>query len=496
MGELILAGLLHALEPTNFLAMVVGVLTGLIVGSMPGLSGATAMTILLPLVLLAPPDTGVLFLISIWGAAVYAGSISAICLNIPGTAAAAATTLDGFVLSKQGLARRALRASIVGSTLGGMASALALLFLSPALASIALSFGPAEMFAFALFGMLTVAALASDSLVKSGLATLIGLLIATVGIAPTGTTRMVYVPELLTGFSLIPVLIGLFTIPVALEMMAAGRTSIAIDLKTLSKPESFLFKTRDWALHWVNFVRSALIGVVVGVLPGAGPTIASFISYGQAKRFSKHPETFGKGEIAGVIAPETANNAAVFSSLVPALAIGIPGSIDAVIIMAALTVHGLVPGPLLIDRSADVAYTVFVGALMVNVIMLGIGLVGTRYLANLTRVRQSVLAPIILVLALLGSYAAHNDFFDVIVAVAIGTAAFLLRRLKIPVAPIILGAILGPMLETYLSQSIQLYGGLFSAMGQRPVAGGLIILAALTLVIPIIRNMASHRRQS
>ncbi|RUT30086.1 C4-dicarboxylate ABC transporter permease [Arsenicitalea aurantiaca] len=496
MIELIGSGLLHVLEPANLVAIVCGVLIGMAVGVIPGLSGGTTMTILLPLVLLAPPDTAVLFLISIWGAAVYAGSISAICLNIPGTAAAAATTLDGFALAKSGRARLALRASIIGSTIGGMASALALLFLSPLLARLALSFGPAEMFAFALFGMATVASLSSGSLLKGAIATFIGLAIATVGIAPTGQTRLVLQPGLVTGVPLIPLLIGLFTIPAAIEMMRKGDASIAIDLKTLGGKESFLAKASDWAKHGFNFLRSGLIGVVIGVLPGAGPTIASFIAYGEAKRAAKPAErqSFGKGNIDGVIAPETANNAAVFSSLVPALALGIPGSVDAVIVMAALTSHGLVPGPLLIERSADVAYTVFIGAFVANVVMLVLGLYLARYIANITRVRQSFLGPGILVLALLGAFSVHNDVFEVLLTLVVGVGAWFLRKLGVPMAPIILGAILGPMLETYLVQALVLYGGAVGAITTRPVAAVLGLLAILSIVVPPVRRMLARRR--
>ena len=494
MFDLILAGLVHLLEPQNIVALFFGTLVGMAVGAIPGLSGGTTMTILLPIVLLAPPDTAVLFLISIWGAAVYAGSITAICLNIPGTAAAAATTLDGHVLARAGRARLALRASIIGSAIGGMMSALALLFFSPLLARVALTFGPAEMFAFALLGMTTVASLSSKSLLRSLIATLLGFAIATIGIAPTGQTRLVFIPDLVSGVPLIPLLIGLFTIPVALDMLRAGSASIAIDLKSLHGREPFLARLSDWTRHGWNFLRSGVMGVVIGVLPGAGPTIASFIAYGIAKRSASDAESFGRGNISGVIAPETANNAAVFSSLVPALSLGIPGSVDAVIIMAALTAHGLVPGPLLIARSGDVAYTIFVGAFVANVAMLIIGLYASRYIARITRVPQSLLGPVILTLALLGAFSVHNSVFEVGLTLVVGGGAYILRKLGVPVAPIILGAILGPMLERYLIQTLVLYEGWWPAMVERPVAAALVIVSALTIALPMARRWWPQRR--
>lgn len=493
MMEFIQLGLAGVFEPANLVAMIVGVLVGLCVGAIPGLSGGTTMTILLPLILLAPPDTAILFLISIWGAAVYAGSISAICLNIPGTAAAAATSIDGHALARKGRARLALKASIIGSSLGGMASALALLFLSPLLASLALSFGPAEMFAVTLFGLTTVASLSSSSMLRGLLATLIGLAIATIGTAPTGQYRLVLVPELITGIPLIPLLIGLFTVPVAIDMLCQGQTGIAIDIDSIGAREPFLNRVSDWIKHGFNFLRSGVMGVVIGVLPGAGPTIASFIAYGVAKRFAKDPDSFGRGNIDGVIAPETANNAAVFSSLVPAFSLGIPGSVDAVIIMAVLTAHGLVPGPLLISKSADVAYTVFVGAFVANIAMLLMGLMLAKQIAKITKIKQAYLGPAILTLALIGSFSVHNSQFEVGITLTVGIVAYFLRKLGVPMAPIILGAILGPMLEKFLVQAIVLYDGAWAAMGDRPLA---TVIGVVAIMIAVIPPFLSHRRQS
>jgi putative tricarboxylic transport membrane protein len=265
---------------------------------------------------------------------------------------------------------------------------------------------------------------------------------------------------------------------------------VAIDLKSLEGREPFLSRLSDWTEHAWNFLRSGLMGVVIGVLPGAGPTIASFIAYGTARRAAREPgrSQFGKGNISGVIAPETANNAAVFSSLVPAFSLGIPGSVDAVIIMAALTAHGLVPGPLFIARSSDVAYTIFVGAFVANIVMLIAGLYLARHIARITKVPQAMLGPVILTLALMGAFSVHNSVFEVGLTVFVGGCAYLLRRLGVPMAPIILGAILGPMLERYFVQAIVLYDGPFAALSERPVASGLLAVSAATVFLPLLKR--------
>lgn len=494
MGEWILTGLGFAFEPLNVAAMALGVAIGMAAGAIPGLTGATAMTILLPLTFAFPAETGILFLLAIWNAAVYAGSIPGIVLNIPGTAAAASVAIEGHEMAKRGLARRALRASVVGSTVGGFASAAALLLLSPPLAALSLRFGPAELFAFSFFGMATVVSLSSGSLIRGAISAVIGLFLATVGISPEGVNRFVLDPELISGFPLIPTLIGVFTIPVVLELILEQRRQIAVDTRTGWGRDDFLFRLADWARHGVNFARSSVIGVVVGILPGAGPTIAGFVAYGEARRSARRPHEFGRGDVRGVIAADTANNAAVFSSLVPALTLGIPGSVDAVIIMAALTMHGLLPGPTLFDRSPEVVYTVFAGIFVANALMLLAGVTCARWIAGVTRIRLSVLAPVILILSLLGAYAYHNNAFDVALALGVGLAGWVLRLAGVPLAPLILGLILGVPLETHFTQAMTLYGDPWSAFALRPIALAFLALAVAGIVWSLWRDLRERRR--
>jgi putative tricarboxylic transport membrane protein len=493
MGELMLSGLVQSLHLTNILAMLLGVFIGMIFGAIPGLTGAAAMTILLPLTFVFPAETGVLFLLGIWNAAVYAGSIPAIVLNIPGTAASAATTLDGYELAKQGKATRALRASVFGSTVGAFASALTLLFLSPPLAQLSLMFGPAEMFSFTLFGLMIIVTLSSGNLVKGLISGLLGLLMSAIGFAPSGTIRFAVTPDLVDGFPIIVTLIGLFTFPEVFALIRERKSVVGQGGAVLLQADTFLLKLKDWTKHAGNFLRSSVIGSIVGVLPGAGPTIAGFVSYNEAKRASKHPENFGHGEIGGVIASDTANNAAVLSSLVPALTLGIPGSVDAVIILAALTMHGILPGPMLFQESGLLVYTVFMGVFVCNLIMLAVGVLSARHIAQLSRLRASLLAPLIIVFALVGSFAVRNDWFDVFSAFGIGLVGFGLREMDIPLAPMVLGVILGPILERNLYQMIVLFEGHYVDLLKLPIFLAFMAFSVLSIVMPLWRSRSAGK---
>jgi len=494
MLALMLSGLASAVHVGNLLAMFLGVLVGMVFGSVPGLTAAAAMTILLPLTFVFPAEMGVLFLLGIWNAAVYAGSIPAIVLNIPGTAASAATSLDGHEMAKQGKATRALRASIFGSTVGAFASALTLLFLSPPLAKLSLMFGPAEMFSFTLFGLLIIVTLSAGTLVKGLIAGLLGLLISAIGFAPSGSIRFAFTPDLVDGFPIIVLLIGLFTFPEVFSLIREQKSVVDAGSGALLTEDSFLLKLKDWGKNAGNFIRSSIIGSIVGVLPGAGPTIAGFISYNEAKRASRNPQNFGKGEVAGVIASDTANNAAVLSSLVPALTLGIPGSVDAVIILAALTMHGILPGPMLFQQNALLVYTVFMGVFVCNIMMLAVGVLSARHIAQLTRFRSSVLAPLIIVFALVGSFAVRNSWFDVFSAFGIGLMGYGLRQMGIPLAPMVLGVILGPILERNLYQMIVLFGERPLDLFKLPIFLIFMALSILSVAMPIMRSVKDAKR--
>ncbi len=489
MFEFMLAGLVNAFHLQNIMAMILGVGVGMVFGSVPGLTAAAAMTILLPVTFVFPAEAGVLFLLGIWNAAVYSGSIPAIVLNMPGTAASAATALDGHFLAKQGKATRALRASVVASTFGAFISALTLLFLSPPLAKLSLMFGPAEMFSFTLFGLMIIVTLSAGTMVRGLMAGLLGLLFSTIGFSPSGYIRYAVTPDLVEGFPVIVVLIGLFTFPEVFKMIEELGGAKAKVSELVMERDSFLLRASDWAKHIVNFIRSSVIGSIVGVLPGAGPTIAGFIAYNEAKRASKNPNNFGAGDVDGVISADSANNAAVLSSLVPALTLGIPGSVDAVIILAALTMHGIIPGPMLFQQNADLVYTVFMGVFVCNIVMLAFGLFSSKHIAKLTRVSTPVLCSLIVVCALVGAFSVRNNWFDVGSAFGIGLFGYFLRKMNIPLPALVLGVILGPILERNLHQTIVLFGDDPLQLFKLPVFLVFMVLAILSAVMPLIRDV-------
>ena len=341
--------------------------------------------------------------------------------------------------------------------------------------------------------MAAVVSLASGSLLRGAIGMLLGLLMATVGTAPSGDIRLVIVPDLINGLPMVPTLVGLFTIPVLLEMVLHRRTRVATDIASLRAKDSFLLHLSDWAEHWFTIAKSAVIGVFLGVVPGHGPTIASFIAFGEARRSAREPNEFGNGDVRGVLAPETAANAAVFSSLVPALTLGIPGSVDAVIVMAALTMHGMIPGPMLLQRSGDVLYTIFAGAFVANAMMLVVALVGARVFASVTRAPLSVLAPVIVVFSLVGAFAVNGDMFDVYVALATGLFGFVLRLLRVPLPPLLLGLILGGPIETYFLQAIVLYDSVWQAI-TRPVCLLLVVLTIATVAFSVRKEFSARRK--
>lgn len=499
--ELFVTGAAAVFQPQVLLLMVGGVLLGLTFGSIPGISATTGMILLLPLTFFLPPLQGVMLLIAIWLSGTYAGSIPAIVLNIPGTAASVATAIDGYALSQQGQAPRALRASIVGSVFGGLVSAVALVFFSPPLAELALQFRPPEMFAFALFGMTIIVSLSSGALARGALAGVLGMLLASVGFGPAGTARFAYSVNLLDGFPIVVILIGLFTFPQILELLQKGAITISqvgqADARSVEPMDRlYLLRARDFARHGLNLLRSAVIGVVVGILPGSGPTVAGFVGYSEAKRASKDKDSFGKGNIDGVISAETANNASILSSLIPTLTLAIPGSVVAVIVLAALQMHGIVAGPRLFQQSGDLVAAIFIGVFVVQFVLLAAGLTFGRFIALITRVPVNVLTPIVFAMALAGAYSVRNNVWDVIVATFIGFVGYGLHLLRIPLSPLILAAILGPIVERNWYLTYQLYSDDWGRLATRPIFLLLMGLTVLTLLVSTIREARTNRRMA
>jgi len=476
----------------NLGAILVGVVAGLVIGALPGLTANLGVALLLPVTFSMDVTAALLMLMSLYTAAIYGGSFPAILLHTPGTSASAATAIDGFVLTQRGEFNKALRIASFSSVVGGVASALSLLLIAPPLSLLSLRFGPAEYFMLAVFGLTIIGTLASGNMVKGLISGTIGLAVSVIGLdQDTGFPRYDFgFTALQSGFDFVPVVIGLFSVSQALLMCENVQASVQRAGLHTSERWRFLPTWADLAAIRGTVARSSLIGVFIGILPGAGADIGSWVSYNEARRFAKDKSEFGKGSILGISASETANNAVTGSSLVPLLTLGIPGSATASILLGALIVHGLVPGRTLFTDKAAITYTVIYGFLLANIVMGIIGMSLGQYMALVARLPNSVLVPVILMLSIVGAYARGNDMFDVYTMLGAGVIGYLMRKTGFSPAPLILGLILGSIAETGFRQSVTLSGGNVVAfvLGE-PIALVLAILTVVSIVSAVVLEL-------
>lgn len=480
MFDYLAIGLTNVLTFTNLLAIIVGTALGLFVGAMPGLSATMAIAILLPLTFNMPPATGLSMLASLYMGAMYGGSIAAILINTPGTPAAAATVLDGYPMAQQGKAGKALGVSLFASLVGGVLSSLALLTIAPILGGVALQFGPVELFAIAVLGITIIGSLSQGSAIKGLLSGVVGLLLAMVGMDPiTGSARFTFgILNLYSGVSFTVALIGLFSIPQAIRLIEKDeKTTAAIN----SFKDKMLPTLAEIKQIGVTVLRSSFIGIFTGIIPGTGGDTACWFGYNEAKRFSKNKDNFGKGDIEGVAASEAANNAVVGGALIPTLTLGIPGSSATAIIMGALMVHGIMPGPTLMTEYADVTYTLIWALLFSNVAMFVEGLLFTKAAIQVTRVPNKVLSPIIIILCVIGAFAINNSFFDVYMMLIFGLLGYFMDKIGMPTAPMVVGLILGQMLNVSLHQSLMISGGSWMIFFSNPISTVLLLIAAISV---------------
>ncbi|MDD3513972.1 MAG: tripartite tricarboxylate transporter permease, partial [Synergistaceae bacterium] len=416
----------------------------------------------------------------------YGGSITAVMVNTPGTPSAVVTAFDGYPLTRKGDAGTALGVSLVASVAGGFIGIIILVLFSAPLARMALKFWPAEYFALAILGLSTIASLGGGRWLESFMAVLLGLLLNTIGLDPlSGVSRFTFdVVRLYDGFSFIPVLIGLFALSEVFSGIESGE--VGIPPVQPDKERSPWPTVREYLKLKYSMIRAGVLGTVIGVFPGAGGTIASFIAYDVEKRLSKEPESFGKGAPAGVAAAEASNSASVGGALVPLLTLGIPGSSSAAVLIGALMIHDLQPGPELFTRHPEVVYTLFSSLFVANIFLLFLGLLGARLWIKAALIPKRLLYPMIFAFSFIGSYAVRSSLFDVGVCLAFGLLGWMLSRSKIPVSPIVLGMILGTMIEKNLRTTIMMGG--VSLFFQRPLSLTLLLLAFASVVIPYIRE--------
>jgi putative tricarboxylic transport membrane protein len=464
--------------------MLIGITLGVLIGVLPGLGGANGIAILLPLTFSMNPVSAIIMLSCIYWGALFGGAITSILFNIPGEPWSVATTFDGHPMAQQGKAAEALTAAFTSSFVGALFAVLLITFLAPLLAKFALKFGPAEFFAVQFLTFASFIGMSKEPAAKTLAAMMLGFALAAVGMDNvTGQLRMTYgFPELLKGFDFLIAVIGLFGIGEILLTMEEG---LAFKGKSAKITFRVMWQTwKDIAKHWRVFVRSTLIGCWMGITPG-GATPASFMSYGMARRFSKTPENFGKGDITGVIAPETAAHAAGTSALLPMLTLGIPGSPTAAVLLGGLLIWGLQPGPMLFIEQKDFVWGLIASMYLGNIVGLIVVLTTVPWWAAILRIPFSVIAPVIIVICAVGAYTVHSAMLDVVMMLVFGVLGYFFKKLKYPLAPLVLALVLGDMAEASFRQAMLLSQGSLSIFWSNPLVGTIFGLAVLLLVWPL-----------
>lgn len=482
----------------NVMIAMVGLLLGIVIGALPGLSSTFALAVLLPLTFTMDGTSALLFLGTVYMGSTYGGCFAAILVNTPGTPQSITTTFDGYPMARRGEGGFALSLACFSSVAGGLIGIVAFLFLAPQLAKIALLFRPPEYFWLAILGLTIIASLSEGNMIKGLIAGFIGLLLSQVGVSVvSGDARFTYEQTaLIGGIPFIPATIGLLCLPVVIDLMA--QPGHHLDAPLDARDGQFGRAAREVWAQKLNVIRSSVIGTVIGVIPAAGGAVASLVSYSEASRAARKDQQFGQGEPSGVVASETANNATVGSGLVPTFVLGIPGTPPDAVILAAMLVHGVQIGPKLFSEHGDVVYTFVAGMLFATVMMLPVGLILGRYIYLLVmQTPKAVLAPTVALMTLIGAYAIQNSYHDVIIMLALGLFGWTVTRFGFPVAPIVLGLLLGPIAEQGFAQSVMIgraKGDIVGYFFANPIS--LILVAAIiaAVILPALLRMLSRRR--
>lgn len=490
----VLQGLETALQAETLIFILLGTLTGLALGALPGLDATTGVALLLPVTYVLAPVPALMFFVSLYAAGVFAGSITAILFRIPGSSEAIMTAIEGHHFTARGEAGTALGVAIACSAIGGIVATVALFTVTPMLASVAIRFGPSEYFALGVLGLSCIAAVSAEDPMKGLIAALIGLLLSTVGIDQiTGVKRFEFgITSILAGIPFVPAMIGLFAASEVYRRIAQrdlmlvaeaadGDSHLRLRLPRLAE----LLRLR-WTI-----LRSSLLGLFVGILPGAGATTAAILSYSTEVRLSKDPSGFGKGKIEGVAAPETANNAAAVGAMIPLLSLGIPGSGTTAVLIGAFLIHNLQPGPLLFMNNSDIAYALFSGIAITNLTVLLLAPVFIRFFVRLVLVPYPVLATSILSVSIIGSLS-FGDVNSVAVMLAFALLGLVLEATRYPLAPVVLGMVLGPIVETSLRRALLMSGFDLWEILTRPLTAVLLLVAVIFVTAPLVRSLWRH----
>lgn len=486
-------GFSYIMHPISLLLILAGVVIGIIFGAIPGLTGTMAVALVIPLTFSMSTVNSFALLMGIYIGACSGGLISANLLRIPGTASSIATTFDGYPMAQRGEAGKALGLGIVCSFLGGFVSFGILFYIAPVVAEYAVRLGPYEYFAITFFALTLISSVSGDSPLKGLISGFIGMSLAIVGISPIdGFPRFTFgIVELSGGLALLPALVGLFAVSELLKVVQHGEQGQGQEVMDYHI-HGFGFSFQDIKGQALNFFRSSLIGTGVGILPGLGGSTANLLSYIVAKKSSKHPEKFGTGIIDGIVASESANNAAVGGALVPLLTLGIPGDTLTAMLIGAFMIHGLTPGPLLFKNSGDIVYAIFASLIVANIFMLIVEYGGMRFFVRLLKIPKYILMPVIIVLCIVGAFGLNNRIFDAWTVLLFGVIGYVLSYYSFPLTPVILGFILGPMVELYLRRGLQMSEGSLIPFFSKPISALFIGIAMITVVLSLVR--AFHKQ--
>lgn len=477
-------GLLAIFNLQSLSMVLLGVLVGVVVGAIPGLTTTMAIALAVPMTFFMPPLIGIPFLIGLYKGGMYGGSIPAILISTPGTGAAVATTLDGYPMTLKGKGKLALHTALVASATGDLLSDIVFIVLIAQLVLLAKHFGPPEYFAVFIFALVLISMATGTSIAKGLLSAAFGLMLSLVGTDTSGQWRFTFGQlDLVSGFAFVPLLIGLFAFSVVIENIVHHDRDAAARRPDLSGEGMSLPVLKR---IMPTILRSTGIGVLIGAIPGIGQPVAAMLGYTTAQRFSKHPEEFGKGSVEGVAGAEAANNAVNGPSLIPLLTFGIPGDIVTSVLLGAFMVHGLRPGPDLFVDHGSTMYAILIGMVVANFMMLAVGLLIAGRISRLVTLPRYVLLPSVMAFAVIGAYAVHNSVFDVAVMAVFGFIGYGMRRLEIPMAPLVITLLLSHDMESSLIRSLIIFRGDFTGFLERPIAAGLLLLTAIVIVLTVV----------
>ena len=475
----------------NILVIGIGVAIGTIIGAIPGMTTPMGVALALPFTFSLQPVTGILLLLGVYKGGLYGGSLTAILIKTPGTPAASCTVLDGYPLSQKGQARKALDIALYSSCTADLISNISLILFAGVLASFALRFGPPEFFTLIVFSLTIIAGVSGPSLAKGILSASLGLILATIGLDLVyGTERFIFGNyQLMAGLNFIPVLIGLFALPEIINRAGFRPRPPGARKQDLGNGASLA----EYFSVLRSTIRGSVFGVILGAIPGIGGAPAAFLSYSEARRNSKNPENFGKGEIEGVAAAEAGNNGVAGATMIPLLALGIPGDVITAVILGAFMIHGLRPGPILFEQNLPMIYALFMGILLSSAYLFMVGKFAIKFFSRIASVPNRILYPIVFILCVYGAYAVNNNLFDVLVMLVMGLVGFAMLRLDIPVAPFLIAYVLGPLLEDNFRQSLLLADGDNTIFFRNPITITFWVLTCLSIFVLIRSRIQAAR---